>query len=299
MLKYKILCFLSFIGAGTLFAQKEYNYEDKYVIINSDSVGNTFCKTRTQKGKEIYVLNSRYKIKKEQRSWLGSDSDFMFTFYIIPNRNELKLEEIKDSTTITSYRVKNLINLSANLSSAPYMDLFEFIPILKIDKRYFKFANCTIKGQAFSILENSQYFPKYGATSNKYELNLLSKPYSKPQIDSLRKIIIKDTTAMVDFAVGVEDFYDKWFINKIDKQNKIFDFWIELKPFSVELESPSSTAYTFGRPNRGITYKVNIGVIGFKMIPTSPEFSKDYIDDSYSSVDFKFVDFIDLKKLQR
>jgi len=294
MLKYRLSIALIILSSNLLLAQKEYNYKDKYVIIDIDSlhkgaIGVNFCKTRAQKGKEIYVLNSRYKIRDNQRSWISSDSDFMFTFYVIPKNNKIQLEEIENTDTILTNRVKDFVSLSESLSRADYSDLFTFLPIVKIKSKYFKFVNCSVQGQAFNILEDPQYFPKYGAGSNKYELNLLAKPYNRAQIDSLRLLTVKDSTAMIPFFADVEDFYDKWYINKIDKKSQIIDFWIQLKRISTGL-------YSFGRVTTAIVYKVNTGVIGFKIMPDRPEFSEEYLDSAYSPVKFSFVEFVDLKE---
>jgi len=295
MLKYLFLFIFIVLNSEISFAQKDYNYADKYLIVDvdnleSNSIGYNFCKTRTLKGKEIYVLNSRYKVRKNQRSWVGSDSDFMFTFYVIPKNDKIQLEEIKNIDTILTNRVKDFVSLSESLSRAGYSDLFTFSPIVKIKSKYFKFVNCSVQGQAFNILEDPQYFPKYGAGSNKYELNLLAKPYNRAQIDSLRILTVKDSTAMIPFFADVEDFYDKWYINKIDKKSQTIDFWIQLKRISTGL-------YSFGRVTTAIVYKVNKGVIGFKIKPDKPEFSEDYLDSAYSPVEFNFVEFVDLKKL--
>jgi len=295
MLKYSFLFIFIVLNSEISFAQKDYNYADKYLIVDvdnleSNSIGYNFCKTRALKGKEIYVLNSRYKTKKNQLTWLRADADFMVTFYIIPNRNKLVLEEIKDISVIIKNQAKEFNNLSNNLLNVDYSDGFELSLILKFNSRYFKFVNCKVYGQAFNLIENSQYFPKYGAGSNRYELNFMARPYSRNEIDSLRTIIRKDSISYRSFAVNIEDFYDKWFINSFDRQNNTFDFWIQLKNLNTAM-------YSFGRITTSIKYKVNTGVIGFKMIPYVPIFTDDYIDDASSAVEFKFVEFLDLKKI--
>lgn len=295
MLKYSFLCIFIVLSSNSLLAQKEYNYNDKYVVIDIDSLtqgamGYNFCKTRELKGKEIYVLNSKYKTKTNQRSWLGADADFIFTFYIIPNHNKLILKEIKDVSVIVRNQVYDFNHLSTSLLNAPYSGGFGFSLILKSNNKYFSFSDCEVFGQAFNLLEDSQYFPKYGALSNRYELNFMAKPYSRNEIDSLRKIILKDTTAYREFAVNIEDFYDKWFINNFDRQSNTFDFWIQLKNLNTAM-------YSFGRITNSIKYKVNTGVIGFKMIPYMPIFTEDYLDDNNPYVEFKFVEFVDLKRI--
>ena len=106
----------------------------------------------------------------------------------------------------------------------------------------------------------------------------------------MRKVITKDTTSFREFSTYVEDFYDKWYINKIDKQEKSFDFWIDPKFIS-------SGGYSFGRVAKEIRYKVNVGITDFKITPERSLFSDEYFDDKYTPIQFNFKEFIDLRKL--
>lgn len=260
--------------------------------LESNFIGQTFCRTRALSGKEIYVLNSRYKVRKNQRSWVGSDSDFMFTLYIIPRNNKLQLEEVQNADTIISNQVEDLVNLSKNMSRAGYDDGYDFLPIIKINNKYFKFINCSVQGQAFNILEDFQYFPKYGDSFNRYELNLLSKPYSRSQIDSISLLSVRDSTAIIPFmGAGILDFYDKWYISKIDKKNQTIDFWAKFQRI------PDGGNF-FGKITSAITYKINVGITDFYISPFRPDFSEKDTEGNYSiPIKFNFVEFVDLKKI--
>lgn len=288
-MKKKYSLFLFFISFSTLiFGQGISNYTGKKILINSDNKNYTFCKTQTEKGKEIYILNCRYKLKKDYRSLIGDDADFMFTFYIIPKNNNFKLEKIKGSSEFISDRSPELQKIKEDLLlSSIYSSVFAFTPVIKVGDNYYKFNNCYIEGQAFSLQEDIQYFPKFGAGSNKFELNLLAKPYSPTAIDSLRKLISKDNSGLKPFGAWVEDFYDKWFLEKIDRKENTLDYWIDLKNISGD-------GYSFGRITKEITYKIGVGIINLKIIPQRPFFSDDYIDDGYSPVKFNFQEFVDL-----
>lgn len=271
-----------------LFAQIKNNVEQS-IIVDVDSVagkhtGFNTTITADATGKEIYTLNVRYKLNKTKRSSINENSDFMFTFYIIPNK-KMTLKEVSLPEEINS----NISSIKAELLQAGYDDyFFHFKPIFKINNKYYLFENCIIVGQAFDLQEDSQYFPKYGAGSNRFELNLLAKPYSSSKIDSLRKVISKDFTSMIPFGTFIEDFYDKWFISKIDRQNKVIDFWINLKPIH-------DSEYSFGRITTGLKYKIGEGIIGFTIIPNYNVFNGFFKDSPYP-VEFNFKESVDLAK---
>lgn len=293
MIKKYSLCLFFLFFSTLLFSQGLSNYTKNLFLVNSDNKNFTFCKTQTEKGKEIYVLNCRYKLKNDYRSLIGDDADFMFTFYIIPKNNNFKLEKIKGSSEFISDRSPELLKIKEGLLlSSTYSSVFAFAPVIKVGDNYYKFNNSYVEGQAFSLQENQQYFPKFGAGSNKFELNLLAKPYSPTAIDSLRKIISRDSSGLKPFGAWVEDFYDKWFISSIDRSKRTLNCWIDLKNISNE-------GYAFGRFAKEITYKINVGVVDFKVFPVRPIFSEDYFGDDYLPVEFKFKEFVDLHTIIR
>ncbi len=278
-----------FFSSFSLFAQANNNTETD-IAINLDSSIYTLCKTRAEKGKEIYVLNSRYKFNKNYRSLVGDDADFMFTFYIFPENNKLEIKEIQKPVKNIINNSTELLKKSKQLFSSDYSSPLVFNLLIKSGNKYYKFINCKIESQAFYIQEDPQFFPKFGAGSNRFELNLLSKPYTSKSIDSLRKVISIDSTALRRFPTWAEDFYDKWYIKSINRKENSLNYWIDLKNISAE-------GYSFGRVAEEITYKMKVGITSFKIRPTYRMFTDEYIDDRYSIIEFKFVEIVDLKSI--
>ncbi len=271
------------------FAQNIYNSIKEVVVINIDSNSRSFFSAKSNNGKEIYVLNYRLKLDKEYHSRIGDDADMMFTFYIAP-KNKLQLKMITNPDEVFKNKIVNPVDAENKFTDGDYIDNFDFEPILKIKTNYYAFSNATILGQGFLIEEDPQYFPKFGAKSSKFKINLLSKPYSSKAIDSLRQIISKDSSAFKPFGTWVDDFYDKWLIKSINRNNKEIDFWISLKPVH-------DMDFTFGRVTSEIKYKIGVGVTEFSIIPFESEFSKDYFGDVKNPVKFYFKEFINLKEL--
>lgn len=293
-MKY-IFLLIILINTSSLFAQSKNGEE--YVIVDVDSVvgkyvGCNTVLTTDSKRKEIYILNVRYKLNQNKRSRINDNADFMFTFYIIPNK-KIILKEVLRPDEIKKRLVVNIDEIRTRLLSAGYDDFFDFKPIIKTNNKYYVFENCIIVAQAFDLQEDSQYFPQYGEKSYKYKLNLLSKPYTRESIDSSRKIIMKDSTALRPFDIWIDDFYDKWFISKIDRKNKTVDFWIDLKPIH-------DAEYSFGRTTTEIKYKIGIGITDFTLIPSYSIFNgyfEDSLKDDGYFVKFNFKEFIDMKTL--
>lgn len=294
----KILVYLLVLTTSKpICAQNSFALNQKYLIIDLDKVsdsyiGHTFIHTKAAKGMDIYILNVRYNIKKStQRSWIKSDADFMFSFYIIPEQ-KLRLEAV-DSNLILLNSVHSLDELKdIILKIGEQGHDFEFSPIVKIGNIFYRFSKAAVPCQAFDLKEESQYFPKYGAESNICELNFLAKPYSKKTIDSLRKVITKDSTSYMPFYTYWADFYDKWFIKKIDRQENSFDFWVDPKFISSE-------GYGFGRVAKEIRFKINIGITDFKITPQRPLFPEEYFDRYYTPIEFNFKEFMDIKKIEK
>jgi len=264
----------------------------QYVIINADHnsgqfIDYKFVNVIDAVGREAYVLNARFKIDKLKRSAISDDSDFMFTFYIIPNK-KLLLKEFADSSKIKNALTISISKIRLSLISAGTDDYFDFRPLIKANNKFYSLEHCIVVGQAFALQEDEQYFPEYGEKSSKFQLNLLSKPYSRESIDAYRKIIFKDSTALKPFSVWVEDFYDKWFISKIDRKNKTIDFWMDLKPIH-------DSGYSFGRITTEIKYKIGFGVTDFTIIPYY-ELLGEYLKGSNFPVPFTFKEVIDIKK---
>jgi len=273
------------------FGQQEAP-SSQYVIIDTDEisgdfVGYNFAKGKDSLNREAYVLNARYKLNKKNGSQVSEDADFMFTFYVFPS-NKIKLKEFTDSIKIKSALTMKLGEIRSKLLLAGTDDYFDFKPLIKADNKFYSLEHCIVVGQAFALQEDEQYFPEYGEKSSKFQLNLLSKPYSRESIDAYRKIIFKDSTALKPFSVWVEDFYDKWFISKIDRKNKTIDFWMDLKPIH-------DSGYSFGRITTEIKYKVGFGVTDFTIIPYY-ELLGEYLKGSNFPVPFTFKEVIDIKK---
>ena len=92
-------------------------------------------------------------------------------------------------------------------------------------------------------------------------------------------------------GAGVLDFYDKWYISKIDKKNQTIDFW-------AKFQRISDGGNFFGKVTRAITYKINAGVTDFCISPFKPDFSEKDTEGNYSiPIKFNFVEYVDLKRL--
>ncbi|RZL68496.1 MAG: hypothetical protein EOO93_03705, partial [Pedobacter sp.] len=170
-----------------------------------DSNKENFFRAKSDIGKEIYVLNYRLKLAKDYHSRIGDNADMMFTFYIAPD-SKLELRKIKTDNQVFKNKIVNLVDAKNKFEDENYVDNFNFKPILKIKTDYYSFNNATVLGQGFLIEADPQYFPKFGAKSSKFKLNLLSKPYSAKTIDSLRKVISKDSTSLKPYGAWVDDF---------------------------------------------------------------------------------------------
>ncbi|GGE60567.1 hypothetical protein EV200_103640 [Pedobacter psychrotolerans] len=260
----------------------------KYVIVNVDSSKNGFIKVKSLTDKEAYILNVRYKLTQSHQSKIGDDADFMFTFYVIPGKKIL-LKQIYDTSLIVKNQISNIEAFQTSLLKKETNTLV-VTPIILKNNKYYELIGSEIFGQAFSIKEDPQYFPVFGSLSRKFEINTLSKPYTVKAIDSLRKIILQDSTALKPFGVWIEDFYDKWFIKKIDKEQMVIDFWINLKLIH-------DRGFSFGRVTSEIRYKIGVGVTDFKIIPFKLDSMKSYFDDFETPVQFNFVEVLNLSGL--
>lgn len=210
-----------------------------------------------------------------------------YSFYIFPTANKLAFYEVKKPANVISHQVKNLVQLKNFLLDDKPNQPYEFEPVLKINNKYYQFGNANVYDQAFNLLEEHKYFPQYGRKANKFELNLFDKPYNKADLDSLRKVMLKDTTTLYPFNVFLD--YNKWYINKIDKQKKIINFWTR-----HSFNSPGG--YFFGRVTSEITFEINVGITDFLIYPTRSDFSENYFGRNETPVQFNFKQSIDLKK---
>lgn len=290
--KLQLFCFLNlmFISA---FAQSEYHDKNKFVILNLDDtksnvVGYTFFKTSDDKGKISYILNIRYKTDNIRRKYKGETADFMFTFYIFPGKDKLAFFKVKDINTIVNYKLKDISELEKYLLDDKDNRYYEFEPVVKINNMYLQFAHNEVFGQAFSLLAEHKYFPQYNRFSNKFQLNLFDKPYTKKYMDSIRKETITDTTTLILFDLFLD--YDKWYINEIDKQKGIINYWTNLTP-----REPN--AYFFGRITTKITYKINTGITDFTIYPSTYDLPKEYFSKEGGLIRFNFQQVVDLKKI--
>ncbi|WP_421941058.1 hypothetical protein [Pedobacter sp.] len=274
------------------FGQQEAP-SSQYVIIDTDEisgdfVGYNFAKGKDSLNREAYVLNARYKLNKKNGSRVSEDADFIFTFYIFPTKRTL-LKEVSDINQLNRISTSDARSVRISLLAAKFDEYLYFKPLIKTHNKYYTFENCVVVGQAFSLQEDEQYFPEYGAGSSRFQLNLLYKPYSRENINAFRKVINKDSTALQRFTLGwVMDFYDKWFISKVDRQNKTIDFWIDLKVIH-------DSGYSFGRITTEIKYKIGFGVTDFTIIPYY-ELLGEYLKGSNFPVPFTFKEVIDIKK---
>jgi hypothetical protein len=274
-----------------VFAQREYDDKNKYVILNLDDtksnvLGHTFCKTSDANGKIAYILNIRYKTDNIRRKYRGENADLIFTFYVFPGNNKLAFFKVKDTNTVINYRLKNISDLEKKLLDDN--SYYEFEPVIKINNMYLQFAHNEVFGQAFSLLAEHKYFPQYNRFSNKFQLNLFDKPYTKKYMDSIRKETITDTTTLIPFDLFLD--YDKWYINKIDKQKGIINYWTNLTP-----REPN--AYFFGRITTKITYKINTGITDFTIYPSTYDLPKEYFNKEEGLIRFNFQQVVDLKKI--
>jgi hypothetical protein len=276
-----------------LFAQSEYVDKSKYVILNLDNaqsnvVGYTFLKTTNGNGIIAYVLNIKYKTDNIRRKYKRENADFIFTFYIFPGNNKLAFFKIKDTNAVVNYKLKNISELEKYLLDDKNNRYYEFEPIIKINNMYLQFAHNEVFGQAFSLIADHKYFPQYTRLPNKFQLNLSDKPYTKKYMDSIRKETIADTTTLVPFDLFLD--YDKWYINKIDKQKGIINYWTNLSP-----REPNG--YSFGRITSEITYKINTGITDFAIYPSTYDLPKEYFNKEGGPVRFNFQQAVDLKKI--
>ncbi len=273
------------------FAQSEYDDKNKYVLLNLDDtksnvVGYTFFKTSDDKGNTAYILNIRYITDNSRRKYKGEDADFIFTFYVFPGNNKLAFFKVKDTNTVVNYRLKDISNLEKKLLDDN--SYYEFEPVIKINNMYLQFAHNEVFGQAFSLLAEHKYFPQYTRFSNKFQLNLFDKPYTKKYMDSIRKETINDTTTLAPFDLFLD--YDKWYMSKIYKQKGIINYWINLKPIEPN-------GYSFGRITSEITYKINTGITDFAIFPSVNDLPKEYFNKEEGLIRFNFQQVVDLKKI--
>ncbi|WP_421941057.1 hypothetical protein [Pedobacter sp.] len=274
-------------------AQTERKLTSRYIVIPLNSVNDLstvkLFKTVSKDGHTAYVFNLRYKLDDHYKSLAGDNADFMFTFYFLPNK-KIALTEIENTNDIYKGQVNDISEVKAELINSSAEGTFYFEPIIKIQHKYFRFSKCLIFGQAFIIQEKPQYFPLYEKSSHRFEINTLAKPYTERAIDSLRKTIYRDTTSLLNPGNFIEDFYDQWFISKIDRPNKSINFWIRLKTIR-------DTGITFGRITSEVIYKIGLGITDFKLIPSRPELPETYIDKHYSPIQFSFKEIMTLNHL--
>lgn len=269
---------------------------NKYLIIKtaiSDSkyqVGYDIAKAQDSLNKDAYILNIRYRLSNLQSS-IGSDADFIFVFYIFPKAGGLKLVELPQSDSILNQKVDDISavkNLLVNINGS--IDEFNFTPLISHLGKLYRFADADIFGQAFNLKESIQYFPEYKPlVSNRYELNMLHKPYTKTDIAVLQKKMKTDTSGLRHF--DYDGFDGKWNIKSINKSEKTIDFWIRLIPVATG-------TYSFGRFADEIKFKLNTGVVGFKVEPLRPIFDEQHLVKYHGkSVSFVFKKFIDLESI--
>ncbi|KQN34543.1 hypothetical protein ASE92_13185 [Pedobacter sp. Leaf41] len=288
-MKYIYMIIIVFYSIS-LFAQ--INISKQYVIVDIDSTAGKYSGCNAiiasdNSGREIYALNVRFKLNQIKRSRINDNADFMFTFYIIPQK-KIVLKEVLSTDALKKITI-NMDEIKEKLLSSGYYDFFDFQPIIKSKDKYYTFEKCKIVGQAFDLQEDLKYFPEYGGKSYKFKLNLLSKPYTKENIDSLRRVIMKDSTALKPFDTWIDDFYDKWFISNIDDKNKTVDFWIDLKPIH-------DAEYSFGRITTEIKYKIGLGITDFKIIPHY-SISEVFFKDDFYPVPFHYKKSFNLQTL--
>jgi hypothetical protein len=291
-IKIILFCFFSIMHIN-VFAQSKYDDRNKYVILDLDHVqsnvvGHTFCKTNDGRGKIVYILNIRYKTDNIRRKYKEENADFIFTFYVFPGNNKLAFFKLKDTTAVVNYKLKDINALEKYLLDDKNNRYFEFEPVIKINNMYLQFAYNEVFGQAFSLLADHKYFPQYSRFSNKFQLNLFDKPYTKKYMDSVRKEAIKDTTTLAPFDLFLD--YDKWYTSKVDKQNGIINYWTNLSHIEPN-------GYSFGRITSEITYKVNTGITDFTIFPSVNDLSKEYFNKEEGSIRFNFQEVLDLKQL--
>lgn len=287
-----IIFLLIMLSTFQLLAQNDNS--QKYILVSLDSskikslVGYSFCKTQDKFNKQIYVFSIRYNLQRITKSKIDSDADFMFVFYIIPKGNKVKLTKISNIDTILNNAVKDIVNVKNELLQAGSIDDFNFKPVLSHKGQLFGFVNADIFGQAFNLKEEVQYFPEYKPlSSNRYELNLLKKPYIEEDIKSLQKKVISDTSGFFHF--DYDRFDGKWNIKAVNKVEKSIVFWINLVRVATG-------TYSFGRFATEVRFKINIGITDFKVIRLFPFFDEKYNREP-ELVQFNFKQFVDLKTL--
>lgn len=291
-LRYLFLIVFIFNSFRLLGFQNEQ--DEKYLVVIMDStglgnqVGYNLCKTQDSLKKEAYILNVRYKLKKNLKSSIGSDADFLFVFYIFPKYKNLKFDILNKSDSILNQTVKNFSNIRDTLLKTGSVDHFNFKPLVSSNGKLYEFKDAEIFAQAFNLKEDPQYFPEYKPlSSNRYELNLLSKPYSEYDVELLKRKIIKDTSSLTHFDYG--GFDGKWNVKMINKAEKKIDFWINMVRVATG-------AYSFGRFANEIRFKVNVGVTDFKLEPLMPIFDEKYMTKYQDQrIAFNFKEFIDIK----
>jgi len=290
-MRLRYIFFLLMLSNLKLLAQEDVS--QKCIAISLDTprinnvVGYSFCKTQDKFNKVIYVLTIRYNLQKLGLSKIGSDADFMFVFYVVPKDNNIKLKKIDNYKTALNSVEKNLIDVKNKLIQAGSIDSFDYKPILAQNGHFFEFVDADVYGQAFNLKEELQYFPEYKVLgSNRYELNLLKKPYKEDDIESLQAKALNDTSGF--FRFDYDGFDGKWNIKSINKVEKSVVFWINLVRVATGY-------YSFGRFATEIKFKINTGITDFKVVSLSPLFGKKYNNNSL--VQFNFKEFIDLKIL--
>lgn len=290
-LKYLMLCIFVLCNVKAFSFE---NYKLQYLIIETNAlpsksqIGYNLLQTQDTFKKNAYILNVSYKVNGIKSS-IGADANFIFVFYVFPKAKDLKLVEVSKSDSITEAGdISNIRNILIHTSGS--IDDFNFIPLIRYQNKLYKFKEADIFGQAFNLKEKAQYFPDYAPLmSNRYELNLLGKPYTEQDIEAIQNKMKTDTSGMKHFEY--DGFDGKWNIKAINKSEKTFDFWIRL----IRVATGS---YSFGRFANEIKFKLNVGVIGFKVEPLKPLFDEPHAEKYRGkSVPFAFKNFVDIKSV--
>ena len=284
-----IFCSTQLFGAAK-DTGKRYLIVETDTLVQKSQVGYNLSLTQDSLGKQIYILNVRYKLNKAAKSNIGSDADLLLVFYLFPVGAQLELVEVTNSDPILDSLIQDVEAVKNLIHNTDNIDHFDFIPLIRHNGKLYKFGTTDIIGDGFRLPENIQYFPEYNFLgSNRHELNLLKKPYTEGEIAILQNRMVSDTSGLGPFFTNGLD--GKWNIKAINKSDKTIDFWIHLIRVSTG-------DYSYGRFAEEIRFKINRGITDFKVQPLTPLFDeKHMLKYQYRKVSFNFKNSVELKSL--